>query len=201
MGFYPKLNFLLREKVIKKKVNKNIIIAPTDFNAFPELTMQPYLGEIIIKLLQEKYKIIYRPHPSNAKLKKVLDLVKKFDGFSNFEFDESSNYFETYSGSNLMITDISGTAYTYAFLTKNPVFFYSRNEKKIQDSYYRNLNFFKDRSKIGKVFFNTSLLINFLKKNKNNKFKITFKTNIIDIYKKHFSNLNYKVLKMLYDKK
>ena len=201
LGFYPKLNYLLKQKVIKKKVNKNIIIAPTDFNAFPELTMQPYLKEVIIKLLKEKYKIIYRPHPSNAKLKKVLDLVKKFDKFPNFEFDTSSNYFKIYSESNLMITDISGTAYTYAFLTKNPVFFYSRNEKKIRNSYYKNLNFFKDRSKIGKVFFNTSLLINFLKKNKNNKFKTTFKTNIIDIYKKYFGNFNYNVLKMPYDKK
>ena len=100
-----------------------------------------------------------------------------------------------------MITDISGTAYTYTFLTKNPVFFYSRNEKKIQNSYYKKLNFFKDRSKIGKVFSNTSLLINFLKKNRNNKFKITFKKNIIDIYKKYFDNLNHNVLEMLYDKK
>ena len=101
--------------------------------------------------MKEKYEITYRPHPSNAKLKKVLDLIKKFDKYQNFKFDISSNYYESYSLSNLMITDISGTAYTYAFLTKNPVIFYSRNEK-IQNSFYRNLNFFKDRSKIGKVF-------------------------------------------------
>ena len=201
LGFYPKLNYLLKEKVIKKKNNKNIIIAPTDFNAFPELTMQPYLEEVITKLLKEKYEITYRPHPSNAKLKKVLDLIKKFDKYQNFKFDISSNYYESYSLSNLMITDISGTAYTYAFLTKNPVIFYSRNEKKIQNSFYRNLNFFKDRSKIGKVFLNTRLLVYFLKKNRNNKFRITCKKNIIDIYKKNFSNLNHNILESLYEKK
>jgi len=201
LGFYPKLNYLLEKKAIKKKVSKNIIIAPTDFNIFPELSMQPNLEEVFTKLLKEKYEITYRPHPSNAKLKKVLDLVKKFNQYPNFKFDISSNYYESYSISNLMITDISGTAYTYAFLTKNPVFFYSRNEKKIQNSFYKNLNFIKDRSKIGKVFLNTRLLINFLKKNNNNKFKIIFKNNIIDIYKKYFSNFNHNVLKMLYDKK
>lgn len=201
LGFYPKLNYLLKVKVIKKKVNKDIIIAPTDFNSFPEHTMQPNLEEVFTKLLKEGYKIIYRPHPSNAKSKKVLSLVKKFNRNPNFDFDISSNYFDSYSGSNLMITDISGTAYTYAFLTKNPVFFYSRNEKKIQNSFYKDLNFFKDRLKIGKVFLNSNLLINFLKKNKNNKFKITLKINIINIYKKYFDNFNHNILNILYDKK
>ena len=123
LGFYPKLNYLLKEKIIKKKNNKNIIIAPTDFNAFPGLTMQPYLEEVITKLLKEKYEITYRPHPSNAKLKKVLDLIKKFDKYQNFKFDISSNYYESYSLSNLMITDISGTAYTLCIFNKKSCYF------------------------------------------------------------------------------
>ena len=200
LGYYPKLNYLLKENVIKKRNNKNIIIAPTDFYAFPKLTVQPYLEKLINSLLKEEYTVTYRPHPSNVKVKKVLNLVKKFESVKNFEFDISSNYFKSYSKSSLMITDISGTAYTYAFLTKNPVFFYSPNEKKIQNSFYRNLNFFKDRSKIGKIFLNPKLLINFLQKNKNNKFKLTFKKNIIDIYKKNFDNFNQNVFKKLYDK-
>ena len=200
LGFYPKLNYFLKKKIVKKRIKNNIIIAPTDFYAFPKLTIQPYLEKLIISLLKEEFKITYRPHPSNVKVKKVLNLVKKFESVKNFELDISSNYFKSYSKSNLMITDISGTAYTYAFLTKNPVFFYSPNEKKIQNSFYINLNFFKDRSKIGKIFLNLRLLINFLKKNKNNKFKLTFKKNIIDIYKKNFDNFNQNVFKKLYDK-
>ena len=69
-----------------------------------------------------------------------------------------------------------------------------------ENSFYRNLNFFKDRSKIGKTFSNLKLLINFLQKNKDNKFKLTFKKNIIDIYKKNFDNFNQNVFKKLYDK-
>ena len=57
-------------------------------------------------------------------------------------------------------------------------------KKKIQNSFYRNLNFFKDRSKIGKVFLNTRLLVYFLKKNKNNKFKITVKKILLIYIKK-----------------
>ena len=63
-----------------------------------------------------------------------------------------------------MITDLSGTAYTYAFLTYNPVIFYSPKEKKINYSYYKKLNYFKDRNKIGKVLNTINKIIIFLDK-------------------------------------
>ena len=62
-----------------------------------------------------------------------------------------------------MITDLSGTAYTYAFLTYNPVIFYHR-KKKINYSYYKKLNYFKDRNKIGKVLNTINKIIIFLDK-------------------------------------
>ena len=156
-----------------------------------------YLEYLITSLIKKNYRVIYRPHPSNVKEKKVLTLVKKFENIKNFKFDTSSNYFKTYSSSNIMITDISGTAYTYAFFTKNPVFFYSPNEKIIKNSYYNNLNYFKDRHKIGKVFSKTEFMIIFLQRNKNNKFKNVFKRNIIDIYKKYFDSLDYDIFKKI----
>ena len=201
LGFYPKLNYLLKKKIIRKKINNNIVIAPTNFCAFPKFTMQPYLENLISLLIKKSYTITYRPHPSNIKEKKVLNLVKKFKNTKNFKLDTKSDYFNNYTSSNLMITDISGTAYTYAFLTKNPVLFYSPNEKIIQKSFYSNLSYFKDRHKIGKVFLNTNLMITFLTKNKNNKFKKAFKRNILYIYKKYFDKLDYNIFKKLYDKK
>ena len=201
LGFYPKLNYLLKKKIISKKINNNIIIAPTDFLAFPKLTIQPYLQNLISHLIKENYIVTYRPHPSNIKEKKVLILTNRFRNNKNFKLDITSNYFNNYSSSNIMITDISGTAYTYAFLTKNPVFFYSRNEKLIKKTYYNNLSYFKDRQKIGKVFLSTKSIIAFFEKNKNNKFKKAFKRNILDIYKKHFDKLDYNIFKKLYDKK
>jgi len=200
LGFYPKLNYLLKKKIVRKKIHNNIIIAPTDFYAFPKLTIQPYLENLISCLIKNNYTITYRPHPSNAKEKKVLILVKKFRNVKNFILDTTPNYFNSYSSSSLMITDISGTAYTYAFLTKNPVFFYSPNEKIIQKTYYNNLSYFIDRKKIGKIFLKTKFIITFLQKNKNNKFKKTFKRNIISIYKKHFDRFDYDIFKKLYEK-
>jgi hypothetical protein len=49
-----------------------------------------------------------------------------------------------------MITDLSSTAFTYSFLTYNPVIFFSPNEKLFKKN-YKNLNHFKDRKKIGIV--------------------------------------------------
>ena len=57
--------------------------------------------------------------------------MKKVLNYKNF-FDNSENYLKTYNSSNIMITDLSGTAYTYALLTKNPVMFFSPGEKLIK---------------------------------------------------------------------
>ena len=49
-----------------------------------------------------------------------------------------------------MITDISGTAYTYAFLTKKPVIFYCNFNKKFENKFL-NLSYFKKRNIIGTI--------------------------------------------------
>ena len=48
-----------------------------------------------------------------------------------------------------LITDISGTAYTYAFLTKKPVIFFSKNEELVDEFGYNERSYFKDRDKVG----------------------------------------------------
>jgi CDP-glycerol glycerophosphotransferase (TagB/SpsB family) len=50
-----------------------------------------------------------------------------------------------------MITDTSGTAFTYAFLTKKPVIFISKNEKLLAELGYDKLAYFKDREKVGVI--------------------------------------------------
>ena len=64
--------------------------------------------------------IIFRPHPSNLNCLKseINNLFKKI----KFKLDKSIDY-KVYNSSLCLITDISGTAYTYAFLTKRPVIF------------------------------------------------------------------------------
>ena len=201
LGFYPKLNYLLKKQEIKKNNPKKIIIAPTHYGTFKELNLNRYLKIMILKLIKSNFEVIYRPHPSNIYDKKVKNIQKSFEKYSNFFLDTSSNYLDSYSSSKFMITDVSGTAYTYAMLTKKPVFFFSKSEDKIKRYNYKNLNFFKDRKKIGKIFSNIDKMIYFLN-NKNNKKELKkYSKNISIIYKNFFKkNINifdfvYKVSK------
>lgn len=86
-------------------------------------------------------------------------------------------------------------------LQKNQYFFFSKSEDKINSSNYKNLNFFRDRKKIGKIFSNIDKMIYFLN-NKNNKKELKkYSKNISIIYKNFFKkNINifdfvYKVSK------
>jgi hypothetical protein len=58
-----------------------------------------------------------------------------------------------------MITDFSGTSYTYSFSTLKPVIFFSPNEIKLKSMSISKLNFFKDRNKIGLITINQNRLI------------------------------------------
>ena len=49
----------------------------------------------------------------------------------------------------VLITDLSGTAYTYAITTGRPVIFFNHNDKYLKKFNYHELNYFIDRDKIG----------------------------------------------------
>ena len=49
-----------------------------------------------------------------------------------------------------MISDISGTPFTYSFLTIRPVIFFSPDEELFKKE-HENLNHFQDRNKIGVI--------------------------------------------------
>ena len=92
-----------------------------------------------------------------------------------------------------MITDISGTAYTYAFLTERPVLFF---EKKLKDKSQKKLYFFKDRNKIGKISNSLNELMNFTKNIKKNSKK--YKLMIKDLRFKRLNNFK-KVNNYIYE--
>lgn len=163
---YAKLDYLEKKIHTMKSSKDSILIAPTNFYGFPNLTMINDLQKIIGYLLDNtKSNIILRPHPSNRFDEKILKLKENFLANKNFFLDKSENYLETYSRSKILITDLSATAYTYSFLTYCPVIFYSNEKIK---NHHIDLNYFKNRKKIGLVINETSELIesiNFLEKN------------------------------------
>lgn len=167
---YLKLDYL-KDKYQVTKLN-NLIIATTDFKSFYQLSSINYLEKMINFLLKNtNYRIHYRPHPSNQEDKEVKNIIKKFKYRKNFFFNKDKNYAKLYTKSKLMISDMSGTAYTYAFLTYNPVIFFSPNENLLRKLNYNKLNFFKNRNKIGKVYKNIGMFKN-LKTDSEKNYKI-----------------------------
>ena len=174
---YFKLDYLLNK--IKYKVKDSIIIAPTLIIGFSKYSIVNNLESIIKNILKKSnFKIIIRPHPRDRQNRIYVRIQKKYSSNLRISFDQSSNYLEAYTRSKLMITDISGTAYTFAFLTLSPVIFCENKGIKI-DSDYLKLNFFKNRNIIGKInkdFHTIDKSLFFLNKN----YK-TFYKNIINL--------------------
>ena len=202
VGYY-KLDYLKNKltKYKKKKQYNRIIIAPTDQYAFPNMSLLPKLESIINQILSKtKINIIFRPHPSNFNNNNIQKLKKIFINQKRITFDVSKNYLKTYSNSDLMISDLSGTAYTFSFLTNRPTIFFSNYETSLKKNKYGHLNFFKDRKKIGFIVTNEKNLVKIL----NNKYSYHNKTNEIKrlsfkIFKSGkskllFNNFIYKVL-------
>lgn len=99
-----------------------------------------------------------------------------------------------------MITDLSGTAYTYAFLIKNPVIFFCSFKISIEKN-YNQLFYFKNRNQIGEIIRNVN---NLSLLNKINKFSYKYKKRINRILnkniiigntKKNFDKIIYNVVK------
>ena len=87
-----------------------------------------------------------------------------------------------------MITDLSGTAYTFIYSTMKPVIFYSKNEQTLQKGEFKSLMYFKDRKKVGYIVRNKNELLKKAKKiNKNHK---TIKQKIYNLRKERIRYLD-----------
>ncbi len=189
IGEYPKLTYL--DKYINKpkanfSYNKSVIIAPSGFDGIPQLSMKNQLYKIINLLLNEGYKVIFRPHPDNISNEYILKIKNKFEYNNFFQLDVSRSYIQQYYSSSIMITDYSGTAYTYSMMTLNPVLFFSFNETYVNKLKYNELNYFKDRTKIGLVSYKSSEIAKKVKRLI--KYKKKYSRNILKIKKDFFVN-------------
>ncbi|MDZ4662418.1 MAG: CDP-glycerol glycerophosphotransferase family protein [Pseudomonadota bacterium] len=139
-GGYPKLDSLLakRSQLVKTRtdgIKNTVIFAPTLLSKKSEKFSALLVdGKQIIKLLLESgYQVTFRPHPLNLEktdpyASLVEGLIEEFQSHARFTLDRSVDYFESYENSDLMITDISGTGFTYGLGFERPVVFVSPNE-------------------------------------------------------------------------
>tara|TARA_Y100000816_G_C26108028_1_gene589668 strand:+ start:5899 stop:7056 length:1158 start_codon:yes stop_codon:yes gene_type:complete len=133
-----------------------ILLAPTFFSMLKNYNLDEYLSSIINEILNKNHlKLIYRPHPGDKKDKEKSFIIKsiyeKFKSNNNFFLDDNISYIESYKKSKILITDFSGTAYTYAFSKLRPIIFFSKNEIDLLESDLSELYFFKDREDVGKI--------------------------------------------------
>ena len=159
--------------------------------------MSNYLIKIIEKLIKSGEKVIFRPHPldltKKGNLSNVNKIIKIFNNFKNFKIDESVSYIDSYSNSKLLITDFSGTAYTYTYSTLRPVIFFSKNETKLRKSNNNELFYFKDRKNVGFICTKINQLSKIIKKIDINK-KI-LRSKIFKLRKKRIRYVNISVNK------
>ena len=102
-----------------------------------------------------EFNLIYRPHPGdliNSKQIKIINEIEdEFYNNKKFHLDRDASYLNSYNKSKILITDFSGTAYTYAFAKLRPVIFISKNERELKKNNLNNLFYFQNRLLIGTV--------------------------------------------------
>ncbi len=188
---YPKFDYLYFKfnKYEKEFIKNKITIAPS-------WGAKNIINENIIKILQilldENYKINLRPHSQSFKynkeiLKKIED---KFKDNSNFKLEKGNFEFKNVFDSEFLITDWSGIAIEYAFITKRPIM-YINTPKKVNNKLFNDISFdpieVKIREKIGLIIEEDNIInINtYLKKLKNNEY---FKDEVNNLKKDYLYN-------------
>lgn len=130
---YPKLeqnieNYL---NISQSVTPQAILYAPTVRELASFINVETSIGfdvEIIQCLLDHfDEPVIWRPHPFHVKYNhiNIQSILDHFSGNSRLIYDTNDNVAQTYAQSKLMVTDVSGTAYTYAMTTLKPVVFFS----------------------------------------------------------------------------
>lgn len=189
---YLKLDNVIKKLKKYKSKKKKILIAPTYSLMMNDYNMSNNLIEIIDYLLTLKEKVIYRPHPidltTRGNLKLIKFIIKNFEKKLNFEIDLSTSYLKSYSDAKLLITDFSGTAYTFSYATLKPAIFFSKNEKKLLKSKNKNLSYFKDRKDIGVICSEVKKLKGIISKIKKKDYSYSKKISILR--KKRIKYLN-----------
>jgi hypothetical protein len=153
---YLKLDHVYKNLKENNSAEESILLAPTLSSMLTGYNLDKFVDSIIEEILKnDKFKLIYRPHPGDLinKEKKIVikKIYEKYRSQSNFSLDDNTSYLESYKKSRILVTDFSGTAYTYAFSKLRPVIFFSKNEKKLKKSELNELFYFKDRGTVGKI--------------------------------------------------
>jgi len=153
-GGYPKLDELLERTQQLDAPNENrVIFAPTLLSEATENdSLMTHAYQLLAWFVSNGWAVLFRPHPINMEAgNKYLHifeaLIDTFHDCDAFEVDRSKDYFESYFRSSIMVSDVSGTAYTYALGFGRPVVFF----EKARDSSFAQGLLYKNRHRIGRT--------------------------------------------------
>jgi hypothetical protein len=110
----------LSTSVSESHKQPRILIAPTwDVNGL----LHRFGVDLIEPLARQGYDITIRPHPHSliVEVDMIDSLKKALQKYNNVAWDESPWAFETLAKSDMMISDISGIIFDYAFTFEKPV--------------------------------------------------------------------------------
>jgi hypothetical protein len=155
-GGYPKLDSQIRKhsRSSHKKSNGNTIIyAPTHRVSGvndDSVSLRDFGKNIISILLDADFNVLFRPHPvsfTDSDKQIIEEIEREFSENDKYSLDTSTDYMQSYSCSDVLLTDISGTAFTYAFTFLRPVIFFVPQEA----ASVRKSEFYTDCLEIGNL--------------------------------------------------
>ncbi|OFX08858.1 MAG: hypothetical protein A2516_08945 [Alphaproteobacteria bacterium RIFOXYD12_FULL_60_8] len=122
---YPKLDSTLARIAAQPPTPKTAIVyAPT----VGFMSNVKEYGHKILLALATRFRdreIIFRPHPHDHNSQDMLYLIHFASRFQNITVDlESGDNYSSYARSSVLVSDLSGTAYTFAFTQLRPVVFF-----------------------------------------------------------------------------
>ena len=115
----------LDKNKIPKQVQKNGSLTVLYAPAWGERSSVVRYGTAVIDVLAEAgFRVIFRPHPQMYVSDKetIAAVEKKIKNNSLIELDRNQTATESMERSDVMVTDISGIIFDYAFLFEKPVF-------------------------------------------------------------------------------
>jgi hypothetical protein len=162
-GGYPKLDRLIRYCETQPEPGQTLVYAPTVTGLeFADVTSVAEHGDGIIRQLLAHFpnhEVVFRPHPHSREDEAVRRIRETYQSHPRFMYDgEASDTRQTYARAALMVSDLSGTAYTYALSTLRPVVFYSAREDEVERR-YGDLRYVQDRTRVGAVVRNVDDLV------------------------------------------
>ena len=132
---YPKLDLMLTSQSNKQGAPHSsgkltVVYAPTHIYETNEAfaTIRRYGETVISALLARDYRVIFRPHPlsfTDAD-RDVIDRICGLHGSDpRFSLDKTKDYTKSYASADLMVTDISGTGFTFSLTFSRPCIFFA----------------------------------------------------------------------------